>query len=240
MLDFNSLPTYTPPDKDHITGYVYFLFQNEHLVYIGQTVNLDSRLGEHKAKKKFTHAKYIKVGLENLDEMEKMYISHYTPIYNTSHVPKKSPMFVQVDGNWVSRKTHIGYKFNNGVVIYDNCFHGYYNDDFISILYYPHISCKYNRNTHEYIESRVDSNEHFEWDLSSFSFIKKDGSRYSNSDEKKILPDGYVFWFGKYSGMSVDEVKEFNENYITWFSENIPKNKWIKEYAPSSEEIEKL
>lgn len=62
---------------------IYFLWDNEELVYIGRTCFLYSRIGEHRRnpKKKFTHISAIHV-LCAVDQIESFLIEKYNPKYN--------------------------------------------------------------------------------------------------------------------------------------------------------------
>src|SRR6185369_33014 len=63
---------------------VYFLFQNGKLQYIGQTLNLLSRIGEHREKSWFEWDSYafIKTHPEDLYAHERLYIKKFDPSCN--------------------------------------------------------------------------------------------------------------------------------------------------------------
>lgn len=64
---------------------VYFLIQNEKIVYIGQSTNIFKRLYEHKKDKdkSWDAYSYIECSAGELDIVESMYIFKYEPIYNS-------------------------------------------------------------------------------------------------------------------------------------------------------------
>jgi hypothetical protein len=70
-----------------------------------------------------------------------------------------------------------------------------------------------------------------------YEFNKQQGATYATKQLQKIydkavlvevpsLKDSYEFKFGKYNGMLVSEIKKINKNYITWFEENVPIERW--------------
>ena len=80
--------------KDVRNYYLYFLFLNKILIYIGQTSHLNSRLVAHKGKrvrndtpyKKYTHYYYIKSTSDYLSKKwEKILIKKWCPKYNIGH-----------------------------------------------------------------------------------------------------------------------------------------------------------
>jgi|TARA_B100001964_G_scaffold164905_1_gene181066 excinuclease UvrABC nuclease subunit len=80
--------------KDVRNYYLYFLFINKILIYIGQTAHLNSRLVAHKGKrvrndtpyKKYTHYYYIKSTSDYLSKKwEKILIKKWCPKYNIGH-----------------------------------------------------------------------------------------------------------------------------------------------------------
>lgn len=64
--------------------YIYFLFDGEELVYVGQTTNIYQRIGVHMKKKTFDSFSKIKVDLsqKELDLLETHYILNFKPKYN--------------------------------------------------------------------------------------------------------------------------------------------------------------
>jgi len=62
--------------------YVYFLFKGESIVYIGQTVNLPNRIGEHIKTKDFDSVYYESVVGSEMSIIESLYITLYGGHYN--------------------------------------------------------------------------------------------------------------------------------------------------------------
>jgi len=73
---------------DHIPlsargSYVYFLLKNDLIVYVGQTICLTARVGEHlKSIKDFNYISFIEVPKRRLLQVESHYIQKLNPAYN--------------------------------------------------------------------------------------------------------------------------------------------------------------
>lgn len=61
---------------------VYFLVHQDEIVYVGQSLNIWSRIGTHVSSKKFDRAAYIQVPREKLDLVESLYIHMLKPKLN--------------------------------------------------------------------------------------------------------------------------------------------------------------
>ena len=81
LYDFNF-------SKSH--SYIYILYRDYEIVYIGMTRRLDQRLFVHLREKRFNKAKYIKVSHSEAPTLEKALIRHYKPLYNVAH--KEAPI----------------------------------------------------------------------------------------------------------------------------------------------------
>lgn len=68
--------------KTERTGYIYFLYYGGYLIYIGQTVALESRLKSHLKSKIFDTVTTVSCPEPDLRQMEAMYIEKYNPILN--------------------------------------------------------------------------------------------------------------------------------------------------------------
>lgn len=80
-IDLNELPEVQAKD----IRCLYFLFKNKELVYIGKSINLFGRIGNHLMQKNkvFDSFRYLEVpDLIDLEELERIYIVKYRPIYN--------------------------------------------------------------------------------------------------------------------------------------------------------------
>jgi predicted GIY-YIG superfamily endonuclease len=61
--------------------YLYFLLQDDTLVYIGMSVDLPNRISTHNKDKTFNKVASFKRG-KGIELIEKINIMHYNPIYN--------------------------------------------------------------------------------------------------------------------------------------------------------------
>ena len=61
---------------------VYFLIKNEEIVYVGQSINVHSRITQHLASKDFDSVSFIACEKEHLDLLESMYILAFSPKLN--------------------------------------------------------------------------------------------------------------------------------------------------------------
>ena len=59
---------------------VYFLCQENQVVYVGQSINPSARIAQHQADKQFNRV--FMIPTNNLDEVETMYIKKFKPKYN--------------------------------------------------------------------------------------------------------------------------------------------------------------
>ncbi len=64
---------------------VYFLVSGSRIIYVGQSVNVPSRVMEHRGSKRFDAAAYIQCPPELLDIMESIYIHAIRPSMNARH-----------------------------------------------------------------------------------------------------------------------------------------------------------
>lgn len=62
--------------------FIYFLIDNEEVVYVGQTTNGLARIEVHRRDKQFDKVYTILCEPENLDHIENSYIMKYQPKYN--------------------------------------------------------------------------------------------------------------------------------------------------------------
>ena len=70
-------------------GWVYFLLNEETVVYVGQTkVSVGSRLASHRKDKIYTRIIAVRIPLWDLIETEARYITKFNPIYNKKGVAK--------------------------------------------------------------------------------------------------------------------------------------------------------
>jgi hypothetical protein len=70
---------------DGVCG-VYFLILNGRVVYVGQSVNVYQRIGQHSTQKKFDSYAYIPCEKSMLDRLESIYIYFLMPEFNGNKV----------------------------------------------------------------------------------------------------------------------------------------------------------
>ena len=88
---FFEVPPIVRPDGH---GWIYFLFKNNEVVYVGQTIKNSplSRIGDHFNGKDFDSLAFIAVPVEDLSEYELRYIKHFNPVFNkTGRVTNAMP-----------------------------------------------------------------------------------------------------------------------------------------------------
>lgn len=76
-----------PLVDDQIESGVYFLWYGPALTYIGRSMNVSERVGQHVWTKTYTHATYLRVPWRCMDQYEKRYIYHYDPPSNLMGCP---------------------------------------------------------------------------------------------------------------------------------------------------------
>jgi hypothetical protein len=76
---------------------IYFLIENDSIVYVGQSVNIHSRIAQHAQFKGFSRIAYIICEPHELNVLESLYIHAYQPELNgeTSWGGKSSPYSLQ-------------------------------------------------------------------------------------------------------------------------------------------------
>jgi len=72
---------------------VYLLFEGEEVIYVGQTINLYTRIVGHN-KKSYTHVNWVELDERYLWEYEDRYIKYFNPRLNknpASHITRREP-----------------------------------------------------------------------------------------------------------------------------------------------------
>lgn len=80
LLDYDEI--IKEADGNKILCGIYFLINQNDVVYIGQSVNIHSRIAQHKNNKKFDKFSYIECGKPELSHLEVKYIKKFKPKYN--------------------------------------------------------------------------------------------------------------------------------------------------------------
>lgn len=75
--------------EEYLCG-IYFLCQDEDIVYIGQAKNIGKRIPEHKHTKPHNRAFFLRVHPDNLASVERFFIKRYRPKFNV----KKNPTVI--------------------------------------------------------------------------------------------------------------------------------------------------
>lgn len=86
-------------DRFSISGKIgiYFLFNNNELVYIGQSTDIARRIQSHRNDKKFTDYSFIECNESELNSREKSLIQKYSPKLNISLKKTKSKVPSNLD-----------------------------------------------------------------------------------------------------------------------------------------------
>ena len=79
------------PSKNIKDGSIYFLFDEDTLVYVGLSVNPCSRIGTHTRDKTFTHYRIMSCRKERMFYWESILITRYKPKYNKAGLERKKP-----------------------------------------------------------------------------------------------------------------------------------------------------
>jgi excinuclease UvrABC nuclease subunit len=91
--------------KTNKFAYIYFLFNDQKIVYIGQTTNLQKRISEHKTKwlgyRGFDSFASVNAPLDESERLslEKKYIEKFNPKNNTAHRVKNRNGCLEVTTN---------------------------------------------------------------------------------------------------------------------------------------------
>ena len=76
--------------KNLTSGSVYFLFDGDRIVYVGQSVNFMSRSGSHKRDKTFTLCRVMFCLKRRMSYWESIFIKRYKPRYNKAGLKRSS------------------------------------------------------------------------------------------------------------------------------------------------------
>jgi len=61
---------------------VYFLIENNDIVYVGQSTNIDARVASHHGTKAFSYVAHVECPQNHLNPLEALYISKFSPPLN--------------------------------------------------------------------------------------------------------------------------------------------------------------
>lgn len=85
LLEWQEITAKAVPRKSAVCG-IYFLLQGNCIVYVGQSINLHSRVVDHICSKKKVFDRFLMVEYPKklLNRMEARYIAHFHPKYNVT------------------------------------------------------------------------------------------------------------------------------------------------------------
>lgn len=119
------------PNEKH---YLYFLWFDEVIVYIGETVNLENRLIYHKKDKIFDKVTYKEYTIyDNVKNIEKENVDYYKPIFNNTSecIEIKTENYYYIRHVGLFKKDEIFFK--KGKYSYVEDFHFYNGTDYYHI-----------------------------------------------------------------------------------------------------------
>ena len=96
--------------EDEQVSRIYFLTKSNHVVYIGQTLNLTTRMKQHYSKD-FDNISFIEVSPEDANNVEVYYIVKYDPVYNLTI--SSNTLFKTVNSTSKEIIRHISKNINN-------------------------------------------------------------------------------------------------------------------------------
>jgi predicted GIY-YIG superfamily endonuclease len=117
---------------------IYFLIQNQKIVYIGQSHDVINRIYTHlnKGKKGFDSFSYIEIAYDKLNILEAEYIVKFKPIHNTklpSNDKYKSAEILLKLLGWNRWKLKKVIKNNRILPVYEGFCKYYHVDDFAKV-----------------------------------------------------------------------------------------------------------
>lgn len=86
--------------------FIYFLLNDDDLIYVGRTINLFTRIDTHASNKRFKSFKWILVEKQYVDFFEKFFIDLYRPIENRFIAKPKQPQDIS-NASWIILGGHI-------------------------------------------------------------------------------------------------------------------------------------
>lgn len=220
-------------DKNPSFAYIYYLIYGQTIVYIGQSVSLDSRIGSHKVSKEFDRVMYQKVPFKERKEIETKEIRKWFPIYNVSgFTPEDEELerfrnYLEFDKFFIFRKG--GTVPKDKVMFNDNSYfwldeHGYFA--------YEH---KYNRASKTFTKRRIEvRGNRVEFSKVFNQFVVVNHSSPSptpvlnhpvkqkpppKSTKKEKALKHYVIPVGKYKGFELIKLKD--KKYKEWYIKNV-------------------
>jgi hypothetical protein len=219
VISPNELESFEIPkqeSKETQTYYLYFLWYDDVLVYIGQTVSLPGRIVNHKLDKHFnkvTYKVFEHTTKQEILKIESLNIKHFNPPYNNNTTGiAKTPNLALVRSGKVYEK-HKLYSSERDAYYYDGI-----------VLQKMYTYCLYNNSrlsTISYYEDdvlikefkRINTEEvEIEFSILNHKIVHK-------TIKKQI---DFIFKRGKYIGVPYLKVCKKDKSYIDWMIKNIP------------------
>lgn len=209
--------------------YIYFLWFEEKIVYIGKTCNLSARTKAHKKDKMFdkvTFRFYPQTSNTDILVIERANIDFYTPLFNDdTKTIIKAPTYCYI------RSAGTGRYFEKGKFYSDKLEKCYYNGD-VHVRYVVRLYTieKFVDNVHKGTLQLKDIDYEFVINNSVLSVkITNRKEKYgyrAPADAKTEYPVSYyVFTKGKYKGKKYEDVAKKDAGYVAWIKQNVPNYK---------------
>jgi predicted GIY-YIG superfamily endonuclease len=108
-VSLNSLPSTMYQERSKLPSLmgIYFVVEEDRVIYIGASRNLRNRLNSHDKGKYFNNCRIFYLALdvnEPLFQVEKAFIQHHKPQRNSAHAGHVKPLSPPIDGILLSRK----------------------------------------------------------------------------------------------------------------------------------------
>lgn len=249
MVDFTSLKEFELPKRDKgVDGYIYFLFYDHQLVYIGKSISIAGRIAQHMDVKLFNRVLLEPCDGEKLAEREIQLIKHYKPVLNGASNRNPDTRMVLVNDQLFVHWHLSNYRIKDGEVLSGLSRVGYCDGRRVAILtswdmiYYNLENNKYKYTKLNNLEGKKRLNTNYQFDKNKFVYFYEERKEIPKSKltfgkihgfskkhpylEGIEIPTDYTFKFGKYAGKTAMHVSSINPQYIKWFQETVPSNQW--------------
>lgn len=218
-----TLSTFEIPKKEETnlkTYYLYFLWYNETLVYIGQTVDLNSRTTAHKKDKHFnkvTYQVFMGITKEEILKIETTHIRHFKPSFNNNEkgIVKTPTCVLQRGGSIFELNKLYNYKSES-----------YYYDGNVlqSIRLTPRGYIYFEDGKQKEVINNLVYNTVTKVNYYIENNLLKCKFQYQEEQETKEIKTNkkLVFAKGKYKGKLFSEISRKDKSYVNWMKNNVP------------------
>lgn len=203
--------------------YIYFLWFLDEIVYIGQTINLHTRVETHRSTKTFDRYTYHLIKNTTRDQVlliERVNINHYKPAYNdnSNGVIKRKKYCIQGKATKNSDLIMRGklYAIHSGItkLFYDGEHLNQYCPNGVQLVHRKDgkIFDKYPYKANDVIYYDIEGDT---------CTIRIEPKPKPVAPQKKVYNDRLLRFetilnFGKYKGKSVDQIIGKDRSYILW------------------------